>query len=85
MKVENIRLEFSQEAITEIARISYMLNQSSENIGARRLYTVMEKLMEDLSFNAEDLSGQDILIDAKYVKNALKELVYQEDINKFIL
>ena len=85
MKVENIELKFSEEAISEIARISFILNQSSENIGARRLHTVMEKLMEDISFNAEDLSGQDILIDAEYVHKALKELVHEENLHKFIL
>jgi len=85
MKIEDINLEFSDEAIKEIARISYILNQSSENIGARRLHTVMEKLMEDISFNAEDLSGQDITIDAEYVHKALKDLVKEENLHKFIL
>ncbi|HZJ57247.1 MAG TPA: ATP-dependent protease ATPase subunit HslU [Clostridia bacterium] len=85
MKVENINLSFSHEAIAEIARISFILNQSSENIGARRLHTVMEKLMEDISFNAEDLSGQDIRIDADYVHKALKDLVHEENLHKFIL
>ncbi|HHZ12805.1 MAG: ATP-dependent protease ATPase subunit HslU [Caldicoprobacterales bacterium] len=85
MRVENINLEFSDEAIKEIARISYILNQSSENIGARRLHTVMEKLMEDISFSAEDLSGQDITIDADYVHKALKDLVKEENLHRFIL
>ncbi len=85
MKVENIDLEFSEEAISEIANISFLLNQRSENIGARRLYTVIEKLMEDISFNAEDLSGQRIVIDAVYVHKALKELVHEENLHKFIL
>ena len=85
MRVENINLEFSEEAIKEIARISYILNQSSENIGARRLHTVMEKLMEDISFSAEDLSGQDITIDADYVHKALKDLVKEENLHRFIL
>jgi ATP-dependent HslUV protease ATP-binding subunit HslU len=85
MKVENIKLDFTDEAISEIARISFILNQSSENIGARRLHTVMEKLMEDISFNAEDLSGQEILIDSEYVRKALKELIKEENLHKFIL
>lgn len=85
MKVESINLEFSQEAISEIARIAYLLNQQKENIGARRLHTVMEKLMEDLSYNAEDLSGRDIVIDNEYVHKALKGLIEDEDVHRFIL
>ncbi|NLJ41047.1 MAG: ATP-dependent protease ATPase subunit HslU [Clostridiales bacterium] len=85
MRIEKIELDFSDEAISEIARISFILNQSSENIGARRLHTVMEKLMEDISFNAEDLSGRDILIDAEYVHKALKEVVQEENLHRFIL
>ena len=85
MKVENVNLDFSQDAISEIARVAFLLNQQSENIGARRLHTVMEKLMEDISFNAEDLTGKDILIDKEYVHKALNELIQEQDIHRFIL
>ena len=85
MKVESVNLEFTQDAISEIARIAFLLNQQSENIGARRLHTVMEKLMEDISFNAEDLAGRDILVDKEYVQKALKELIQEQDIHRFIL
>jgi len=85
MKVENINLDFTQDAISEIAKVAFLLNQQSENIGARRLHTVMEKLMEDISFNAEDLAGRDILIDKEYVHKALKELIQEQDIHRFIL
>ena len=85
MKVENINLDFTQDAISEIAKVAYLLNQQSENIGARRLHTVMEKLMEDISFNAEDLAGRDILIDKEYVHKTLKELIQEQDIHRFIL
>jgi len=85
MKVESVNLEFTQDAISEIAKVAYLLNQQSENIGARRLHTVMEKLMEDISFNAEDLAGRDILIDKEYVHKTLKELIQEQDIHRFIL
>lgn len=85
MKVESVNLEFTPDAISEIARIAFLLNQQSENIGARRLHTVMEKLMEDISFNAEDLAGRDILVDKEYVQKALKELIQEQDIHRFIL
>lgn len=85
MKVENINLDFTHDAISEIAKVAYLLNQQSENIGARRLHTVMEKLMEDISFNAEDLAGRDILIDKEYVHKTLKELIQEQDIHRFIL
>jgi len=85
LKVEGVELEFTEDAIDEIARISYVMNQTKENIGARRLYTIMEQLMEDISYNAEDMAGQKILIDGEYVRSALKALVQEDDLHKYIL
>ena len=85
LKVEDVELEFTEDAISEIAKISYIINQTKENIGARRLYTVVEQLMEDISFNAEDLAGQKVTIDGEYVRSALKELIQEDDLHKYIL
>ncbi|MFO7153757.1 MAG: ATP-dependent protease ATPase subunit HslU [Caldicoprobacter oshimai] len=85
LKVEGVDLEFTEDAIDEIADIAYIMNQTSENIGARRLYTVVEKLMEDISFNADSLAGQKVVIDREYVRNRLQDIVKQNDLHKFIL
>ena len=85
LKVEGVELEFTEDAISEIARISYVMNQTKENIGARRLYTVIEQLMEDISFNAEDMAGQKVTIDGEYVRLALKDLIQEDDLHKYIL
>ena len=78
-------LEFTEDAIEEIASIAYIMNQTSENIGARRLYTVMEKLMENISFNADKLAGQKMVIDGQYVRDALQDILQQNDLDRFIL
>lgn len=85
MRVEGVDLEFTDDAIDEIAGIAYIMNQTGENIGARRLYTVMEKLMEDISFNTDNLAGQKIVIDREYVRNNLHDVVKKNDIHRFIL
>jgi ATP-dependent HslUV protease ATP-binding subunit HslU len=85
MEVEGIELSFSEDAIDEIARISFLMNQNDENIGARRLHTVMEKIMEEISFQAEDKEGEKIVIDSCYVKNALHDLLKDNDLHKYIL
>jgi ATP-dependent HslUV protease ATP-binding subunit HslU len=85
LKVEDVDLEFTEDAIEEIASIAYIMNQTSENIGARRLYTVMEKLMEDISFNADKLAGQKMVIDGQYVRDALQDILQQNDLDRFIL
>ena len=61
------------------------MNQTGENIGARRLYTVMEKLMEDISYNTDKLAGQKMVIDREYVRNALQDILKQNDLHRFIL
>ncbi|MGH1456268.1 MAG: ATP-dependent protease ATPase subunit HslU [Alphaproteobacteria bacterium] len=82
---EGVRLSFDDEAIDEIARLSFEVNESIENIGARRLHTVMEKLLEEISFTASDRSGEEIIITADYVRENVEELVKSTDLSKFIL
>jgi ATP-dependent HslUV protease ATP-binding subunit HslU len=85
MKTESIDIAFSPDAIEAMAEIAYDVNRTSENIGARRLYTVMEKVVEELSFEAPDLSSRSITIDSKYVRDKLAEILKSEDLRKFIL
>lgn len=85
MKTEDVTLEFSKDAISEIARIAVNVNEDVENIGARRLQTVMEKLLEDISYNAEDKDGETIKIDADYVKQQLGDISVDTDLSKYIL
>lgn len=82
---EGIRLEFTPEAVEEVAEIAVSLNESTENIGARRLYTVMEKLLEELSFYAPEVGEKEILIDVNYVRERLSEIVKDEDLSRYIL
>ena len=85
MKSENVGITFSQDAVDAIAEIAFEVNRTSENIGARRLYTVMEKVVEEISFEAPDLAGQVVTIDGTYVRNRLAEIMKSEDLRKFIL
>jgi len=85
LNTEDVKLEFTQDAIEEIAEIAQEVNEKTENIGARRLHTVMEKLLEDISFNASELKGQKIVIDAKVVKEKLSEILKSEDLSRYIL
>ena len=82
---EEVTLEFEDEAIDEIARLSFEVNEQVENIGARRLHTVMEKLLEEISFTATDRKGETIKITADYVRENVEELVKSADLSKFIL
>ncbi|MCB1720294.1 MAG: ATP-dependent protease ATPase subunit HslU [Alphaproteobacteria bacterium] len=82
---EKVTLEFEDEAIDEISRLSFEVNENVENIGARRLHTVMEKLLEDVSFTASDRGGETITITADYVRKTVEELVKSADLSKFIL
>ena len=82
---EKVTLELGEDAVSEIARIAAQVNESIENIGARRLQTVMEKLLEELSFEAEDHDGETVTIDAAYVRDRLEELAEDSDLSKYIL
>jgi ATP-dependent HslUV protease ATP-binding subunit HslU len=85
LKTENVNLEFTDDGIDTLAKISAEVNSSVENIGARRLHTIIEKVLDDISFNATDRSGETITIDEKYVKDNLGNLVKDTDLSKFIL
>ncbi len=85
LSTEGVTLEFTEEALREIAHISYELNQKMENIGARRLHTVVEKLLQEISFNAPHLRGQTITIDKTYVMDQLTSILKDEDITRYIL
>jgi ATP-dependent HslUV protease ATP-binding subunit HslU len=82
---EKVTVDFTDDAIAEVARIAALVNESVENIGARRLQTVMEKLLEDLSFEAEDHAGETIIIDELYVRDRLSDLAQDTDLSKYIL
>lgn len=85
MATEGLNIEFTPEGISKIAQAAWQVNEKKENIGARRLHTVLERLMEDISFDASERNGQDIIIDADYVAKHLDELVADEDLSRFIL
>jgi len=85
METENLKLEFTESGIARIAEIAWKVNESTENIGARRLHTVMEKLLEKLSYEASELSGKSIAIDDLYVNQQLNNLIEDEDLTRYIL
>ena len=85
LKTENVDLEFKDDGIEMLAKISTEVNSSIENIGARRLHTIIEKVLDDISFNATDKSGEKIIVDKEYVKKNLGDLVKDTDLSKFIL
>ena len=85
LKTENVNLEFTDDGIDMLAKISAEVNSSVENIGARRLHTIIEKVLDDISFNATDRAGETIKVDQKYVQENLGNLVKDTDLSKFIL
>ncbi|MDC1215156.1 HslU--HslV peptidase ATPase subunit, partial [Rhodospirillales bacterium] len=85
MGVEEVNITFEDDAIAEVADLSAEINQGVENIGARRLHTVMEKLLEEISFTASERGGEDIIIDADYVRKQVSDLARNADVSKFIL
>ena len=82
---EGVRIEFTDEAIDRLADIAYTVNETTENIGARRLHTVLEKLLDTLSYEAPDRDGESVTIDAAYVDRTLGELVRDQDLSRYIL
>ncbi|QGZ40695.1 ATP-dependent HslUV protease ATP-binding subunit HslU [Pseudoduganella flava] len=85
LATEGVELEFAQDGITRLAEISYQVNERTENIGARRLYTVMEKLLEEISFTASETTDKRIVIDAEYVNQRLEALSVNEDLSRYVL
>jgi ATP-dependent HslUV protease ATP-binding subunit HslU len=85
MGTEGVQLIFREDAVAEIAAIAAEVNQSTENIGARRLHTVVERLLESLSFDAPEMGGREVIIDAAYVREKLDDIVKNEDLSRYIL
>lgn len=85
LKTEGIDLIFKEDSINEIAEIAAYVNESTENIGARRLHTIMERILDDISFNAPDISKEKIVIDARYVKERIADIVKNRDLSRYIL
>lgn len=85
MKTEGVEIEFTKDGISKIAESAFRVNEKTENIGARRLHTVLERLMDGISFDASERSGEKIVIDEKYVQDALNDVVENEDLSRFIL
>ncbi|ABC77304.1 ATP-dependent protease ATPase subunit HslU [Syntrophus aciditrophicus] len=85
MATEGVSLFFTDDSIAEIADVAAVVNERTENIGARRLYTIMEILLEDISFNAPGLSGQKVVIDEQYVEDKLCDIIEDEDLSRYIL
>ncbi|MEN6423531.1 MAG: ATP-dependent protease ATPase subunit HslU [Smithella sp.] len=85
MATEGIKLSFSEDAIASIAEMATLVNEGTENIGARRLYTIMEKLLDDISFDAPDMEKKEIIIDAQYVEEKLSGIIEDQDLSRYIL
>jgi ATP-dependent HslUV protease ATP-binding subunit HslU len=82
---EKVTVRFAPDGIAELARQAHQVNDEDENIGARRLFTIMEQVLEDLSFRAEEASGQTVVVDAGYVRERLADLVRNQDVRRFVL
>lgn len=85
LATEGLKIEITDDAIDELAETAFLVNEQTENIGARRLYTILEKLLEDISFNAPSLKKKQFTIDRKYVKKKLQSIVESEDLSRYIL
>ena len=85
LETEGVILDFQEEAIRELSKIAADVNSRTENIGARRLHTIMELLLEDVSFNASDLAGQTIPITRDYIRERLADVVEDQDLSRYIL
>jgi ATP-dependent HslUV protease ATP-binding subunit HslU len=85
MATEGVRITFTEDAVAAIAETATLVNERMENIGARRLYTIMESLLDEISFDAPEMRGQEVVIDAEYVADQLDEIVEDEDLSRYIL
>ncbi len=85
LDTESVKVKFTENGIAEIAEMAALINERTENIGARRLYTMMEKLLDEISFDAPEMSGKDMVIDVQYVQNKLRDFVQDEDLSRYIL
>lgn len=85
LRTENIDIEFTRESLEEVAEMADVVNVQTENIGARRLYTIMEKVLEDLSYSAAEMSPGELTIDREYVRERLSKIVKDYDLSRYIL
>src|SRR5271165_4034262 len=85
LETENVKLEFTKDALDEIARFAFRVNEGTENIGARRLHTIMERVLDEISFLAPEKKGQEVTIDADYVRKMLTDIVKDQDLSRYIL
>src|SRR5450755_3887190 len=85
LETEGVKLEFTKEALDEIAHFAFRVNESTENIGARRLHTIMERVLDELSFDAPEKKGEHVKIDADYVRSMLADIVKDQDLSRYIL
>jgi ATP-dependent HslUV protease ATP-binding subunit HslU len=85
LDTEGVKLEFTKEALDEIARFAFRVNEGTENIGARRLHTIMERVLDEISFSAPERKGEQITVDADYVSKALTDIVKDQDLSRYIL
>jgi ATP-dependent HslUV protease ATP-binding subunit HslU len=85
LETEGVRLAFTREALDEVARFAFRVNEGTENIGARRLHTIMERVLDEISFDAPEKKGQQITVDGDYVRKMLTDIVKDQDLSRYIL
>jgi ATP-dependent HslUV protease ATP-binding subunit HslU len=85
LETEGVKLEFTPEALQEVANFAFRVNEGTENIGARRLHTIMERVLDKISFDASELKDKDVVVDGDYVRNALTDIVKDQDLSRYIL
>jgi ATP-dependent HslUV protease ATP-binding subunit HslU len=85
LETEGVRLAFTREALDEVARFAFRVNEGTENIGARRLHTLMERVLDEISFDAPEKKGAQITVDGDYVRKMLSDIVKDQDLSRYIL
>jgi len=85
LETEGVKLEFTDEALQEVANFAFRVNEGTENIGARRLHTIMERVLDNISFDAPEMQGKNVTVDGDYVRNALTDIVKDQDLSRYIL
>jgi ATP-dependent HslUV protease ATP-binding subunit HslU len=85
LETEGLKLEFTREALDEIANFAFKVNEGTENIGARRLHTIMERVLDEISFDASEMKGKEVKVDADYVRKMLSDIVKDQDLSRYIL
>jgi ATP-dependent HslUV protease ATP-binding subunit HslU len=85
LETESVKVHFTEDGIAEIAEMAALINERTENIGARRLYTMMEKLLDEISFDAPEMPGKSMVVNAQYVREKLRDFVEDEDLSRYIL